>query len=325
MTLEEKHGTPSTGSDWNKELLPEVKFEEGTLEADLIEEGQSLMPDANDRYFVDGSDLPSLATWSDESLLHGISHQVSMCKLVSPLAYMTGREEYLAASFELNRRGLVAPAFRPTPSIPPASRGQQGVHMIIQRDRIVIDAHWLFCRGIRPDSNEHKWENLIGAAEMDWDLVSDFAAAKIKSEFRASSILGLTTQVQCQLVALRGETVQNRFKQLAVGDMSGSKRVPPRYEIVRLCINRWCELDRRMPRHASKYLAYAKACELLGPSARISEVSRLAALIIGSPPLSDRTANSVIRKLEAKVRELSSTLYSGPIPERYAQTSSGTS
>jgi hypothetical protein len=326
MTLDErsvpKDLATSTG---NHELPPEIKFEEGTFEAGLIEEGRDLMPSASERYYVDGSSLPSKASLSNESLVHTIQRRVAMCQLVSPLAYMTSRDDYLAASFELNERGLLAPAFRPTPMIPPPTLARERIHMIIQRDRIVIDAHWLFCRGERPVASETKWLGLISETEMDWDLVSDFAAAKIKNDYRANAILGLTVQTQCQLSALRGKIVQDRFKQIVASDMTGSIRIPPRYEIVRLCINRWCELDRRMVKHAAKYLAYAKASELLGEFARVSEISRLAAFITGTPALSDRTASAVIKKLDAKVQELCATVYSGPSPRPYLRISSGTS
>lgn len=232
----------------------------------------------------------------------------------APDDYVKVRDRYCAISVALNQRGLLAPAFREFPKISAHALKRGNEQMLIQRDRIVIDCHWLFCRAEVVEIYEGQWKGLLKRGKpLDMDRLATFAATKIKNESRAYGTLRLTDRQQCQLVALRGDSIGAQFKHLTVSTYSRSARVPSTMEPVERAINRWCEKDRRMVAHRSKYLAYAKAKALLGPGALIFEIAELAGLIMGDPPLQESAARLTLKKLAKKMDEFNAVVTSAAL------------
>lgn len=214
--------------------------------------------------------------------------------------YLVIRETFCALSLELNNRKLLAPAFRPNPTIPYGLKEHSKTQLAIQRDRVVIDCHWLHCRNERVTASEIKWKDLLDLKrDFQYEKVCEFASESIKNEYRADAILRLTPRQQFQLVALRGNKAVNQFSKLTKSIREkGKPRVPPRLETIELGINNWCEKDCRIEKYHSQYLAIGKSTELLGEEASIKQIAELTGLMLGEEPLSESTMRTKIKKIE---------------------------
>ncbi|HCY17385.1 MAG: hypothetical protein A2Z93_13345 [Curvibacter sp. GWA2_64_110] len=223
-----------------------------------------------------------------------------------PDDYLRIRERYCETSMALNVHGLWAPAFRSKISIPKKNSLHQPAHELIQQDRVVIDCHWLHCRQYRISPAEAQWRPLFKKdSEFPLALAQEFATRSITNEYRAEAILGLTHPLQVQLRALCGESVQTLFGNLTRYSRVDGKRVPAPLETVTLAVNRWAERDRRVASEKEKYIAHAKARELLksaSPTRR--EIAVLAGLIRGVPALSERTVCDLLKKIDKQLAKL---------------------
>lgn len=243
----------------------------------------------------DGSTQASLRD-EIESLVYGMKTSAD---------YMTIRERYCAVSVMLNQRGQWAPAFRPDVAVPYKKAERLPVHMLVLRDRIVLDCHWLHSRGERVSSRESNWRNLIKlTAPFSFEVAADFAQRSITVEARAEEILGLTIVQQAQLRGLRGQAMQDRISAIDKSRKVDRKRVPSHMEMAEIAINTWCGRDRRIVSQREKYLAVARAEALLQGIGLATWAQRaaLAALIEGTPPLSVTTYRDLVAKIIKKIR-----------------------
>ena len=214
--------------------------------------------------------------------------------------YLVIRNVFLDLSIELNSRGLIAPAFRPFPTIPRRIKKFSETHRAIQRDRVVIDCHWLHSRNERVSISENKWRGLLDTRrDFQYEKVAEFASTSITNEYRADGTLRLTPRQQCQLVAIRGNRTREQFDKLVTNEREkGKPRTPPRLELIELAINHWCERDCRVEKYRLQYFAIAKAVELLGNGATAKHIAELTGLILGEKPLSERSILAKRNKLK---------------------------
>lgn len=239
-----------------------------------------------------------------------ISHADLMAKLDALVAtnrdphdYMGVNADYCDISYRLNEYGLWAPAFRPNFTIPAKNAERLPVHEILQQDRIVFDCHWLHKNKHHVSCQEDRWKSLFNLdQEFDVELAEEFASRAIKDEYRAEAILGLTLRQQVQLRALRGTVAKAAAQGLIKYSRVDGKRIPSRLEVITLTVNRWAEKDPRVAKERDKYIAHAKARELLKPSSPTrKEIAELAGLIRGVPPLSERSVYGILKKLDKRL------------------------
>jgi len=230
-----------------------------------------------------------LATWLDEVVM----------KIETGESYMRHRDIYCMLSLALNKLGLQAPAFRPLPQIPWHANERTPEHMVHQRDRIVIDCHWLYCTKSKVYATEGVWRGIVNPKlTMQTDRIEKFAATKLRNDSRADEILELNPFQQAQMAAMRGTKVRQAFKALgaAVVDSAGG-RTPARFRQKTRKLQEWADSQPRFAKLYPKYRAYAMALELLEtPTTR--QVAQLAGLILGEPPLADSTATQTLMKLK---------------------------
>lgn len=212
--------------------------------------------------------------------------------------------DYLDTCYRLNEFGLWAPAFRPHFSIPAKKAERRSVHATMLQDRIVLDCHWLHSNKHQVFPREDRWKPLFNLHKsFDIELAEEFASRVIKSEYRAEAILGLTLRQQVQLRAIRGTVADLAFNELKKSSSTtDGKRIPSRLEVITLTVNRWAEKDPRVAKHRDKYIAHAKARELLKSSSPTrKEIAELAGLIRGVPPLSERSVFDTLDKLDKRL------------------------
>ncbi|MDO8340351.1 MAG: hypothetical protein Q7T59_00045, partial [Candidatus Woesebacteria bacterium] len=99
--------------------------------------------------------------------------------------YTELRERFLAASIELNKRGIVAPRFlgrqRLSFPLPPEQQ-------TYARDGQIIDLHWLSCHGTPSPSVD--WEDIFLPTGLNFPRAWEFACRKAGASYKAE-FLGL--------------------------------------------------------------------------------------------------------------------------------------
>lgn len=218
-----------------------------------------------------------------------------------PWGYIRNRDLYCMLALSLNELGLQAPAFRPSPTIPWLASEQTAEHLLIQRDRIAIDCHWLYCTKSRVYASEGNWSGLVNPKlGLQMTRIEKFAATKLSNDYRADDLMGLTELQQAQMAAIKSAKMQENFK--ALGAMvvgAGGVRTASRFKRIDRAIREWCSSQPRFEKHYGKYRAYARAVELLDrPS--VQQIATLAGYIAGEKPLSESSARqtlAVLRRL----------------------------
>lgn len=239
-----------------------------------------------------GYEQNELATWLDKVVM----------KIEAGESYMRHRDIYCMLSLALNTLGLQAPAFRPLPPIPWHADERTPEHMVLQRDRIVIDCHWLHCTNSKVYATEGVWRGIVNPKlTLQTGRIEKFAATKLRNESRADEILELKLFQQVQMAAMRGRKVHQAVKALgaAVIDSKGG-RTPAHFRQKTRKLQEWADTQPRFAKLYPKYRAYAMALELL-ESATTKQVAQLAGLILGEPPLADSTAAQTLVKLKSIV------------------------
>lgn len=250
------------------------------------------------KYVFPISELEPYKEWELEDILINLDKISRISRKIDK--YPLVRKAFCDLSIELNFRGLMAPAFRPSPTIPFGIKKFSEAHLAIQRDRLVIDSHWLHFRKERVSIAEVNWRGLLDTRkDFQYEKVAEFVSTSIRNEYRADAILRLTLRQQCQLAALRGNKTREQFDKLIKSERGeGKVRTPPRLEKVELAINHWCEIDCRVEKYRPQYLAIAKATELLGDGATAKHIGELTGLILGEKPLSERSILAKRNKLK---------------------------
>lgn len=213
--------------------------------------------------------------------------------------YLAVRDEYCSLSVQLNCDGKLAPAFRA--KVKPGRKFGDPVYMLIHRDQIVIDSHWLHSGKQMVDTEEDELRPLFDlAGPFLFDLAWVFAQKKWSDEYRVNEGLRLTPFQQCQLAALRSPDVQKRLDMIEKGAIVGKRRFPsPKAKFVQ-ALGEWCERDRRITAHRDSYIATWMARQMLGSGASVSLVAKLVALSLGE----EQQDNKTIRSREKNIAKI---------------------
>ena len=204
--------------------------------------------------------------------------------------YMRIRDEYCRLSISLNHSTLLAPAFRPFPTIPFLKKNQSESDKVLHRDRVVIDCHWLRCRNELVVPRDKEYGPLFDVSvPFSFNLAASFACENWSSKHRAEEALILTPWQQPQLLSMQDEAVRNRRKEAEEGIGRGVDRRQPKIVLVRKTIREWCRKDKRIIPHLKTYEDLWLARELLGDGASMNEIAKLGGMIAGVPPLSEKS------------------------------------
>lgn len=216
--------------------------------------------------------------------------------------YAVIRDEFVRVSLALNQLGLLAPAFRDQPRIPYDRKlWSKCTQLLI--DLIVIDCHWLFCRGERVSP---RWAELKGvfdhATPFDCALIAEQVGAKNWTpDFRVDELIRLSRRQQLQLVQLRGEAVRQSFRVVLDGGRAfedgKAKRIRPLIADVRAKITDWADRNHRVQGHEMMYESLWLASALLGGDASVRDIGELAALRCGRRPLDRKTVEGKLKVL----------------------------
>lgn len=205
------------------------------------------------------------------------------------------RDAFVKVSLELNQFGLLAPVFRDQPRIP-FKKYEQKAYTQLLIDQIVIDCHWLHCRG---EQLKPQWAELSAifssSANFDCDVLATQVAAKNWScDFRVEQLIIVTARQQAQLMQLRTKKLKERFRILLEGGRAfnsdgKSSRTKAKVSPIRMAIANWADRNHRVRGHEQIYESIWFAMELLDPEATKLEIAELAALRCGVKPLEPRT------------------------------------
>lgn len=247
------------------------------------------------------------------SSVQGTVEQPELAELLEELVaringgdgYQRHRMSFCTLSLAMNILGLKAPAFRPQPTIPKLASDQTPEHLLIQRDRIVIDCHWLYATKSKVYATEGTWRGMMNPKlALQMSRIEQFAATKLRNDSRADEILELNSFQQIQMAAMRGSKVQQAFQALREGKVdSTGHRTPARFRRITAKLQDWTDSQARFEKLYPKYRAYAMALELL-EAPTTEQVAQMAGLILGEPPLSYTTAAQTLAKLKELTRHL---------------------
>jgi hypothetical protein len=209
------------------------------------------------------------------------------------------RDEYCQMSILINLEGVIAPAFRPQPKVS-ATKGNP-IYFEIHRDQLVIDCHWLHCKGERITVRDTELRHLFDRAhEFPFGQAWAFAKQKWKSQHRVDEVLHLTIRQQCQLVTLHSKQVADRLERATKSTKPHGVRLPPKLAAVRQQLNEWGERSPRVVMHLKDYEHLWMASELLGVGAPPKHVAELFALAIGKS-LDEKTVRDKLKNLNGHI------------------------
>lgn len=169
--------------------------------------------------FIKHATSTSLKEASDAKLLEGLDLQTP--KLAEARErHASGdvaRSLYNAVASELNRRGTVAPCFRPR--LRPKSPNQKfrtKLDNLHSNDLQVLDLHWLFSRGFDPWRCGETCRPIFEAKDgSDFDLKAQlFAAHDWKMKEKCSG-LGLSPKEEWMLCVIRNRNIRDEFRSLS--------------------------------------------------------------------------------------------------------------
>jgi hypothetical protein len=185
---------------------------------------------------------------------------------------------------------------------------------LIQRDRIVLECHWLHSRGEHVVLDDDELEGLFDLDKpFDFELAEKFAIKPYKDLIRTEEYLSLTPNVQLQLRAMCG---QEMTKKLKAYDESSRRagatiRISPKARD-RQAINRWCEKKPIIKRHFAKHQANAKAQALLPSSySSFKEIAELSGLMRGVKPEDEKNLKNNLKSFNKYKQEIESGGSSG--------------
>ena len=205
------------------------------------------------------------------------------------------RAEFLHVSLALNQFGMLAPVFRDQPKMPyKRTEWKKFTQLLI--DQIVIDLHWLHCRGERLLP---RWPELKSLLQHGSEFDSDAIAKQIAGrgwtcEFRVNELITVCPRQQTQLMQLRCNEMKERFSILLEGkskreEGKRTSRTKAEASAVRMAIASWADNNHRVRGQEEMYESIWLAMRLLGSKAKPKEIAKLAAFRCGVKPLDRKT------------------------------------
>lgn len=199
--------------------------------------------------------------------------------LTSPttsVRYMQHRVEISQLGLALNRRGKIAPRFRPLPK-PAHTCAAGGPDEVLARDRQVIDCHWLHERGHRyVIDTELDFRELFTGESFDFKGAAEFARAKWTGE-RKLQALGIDDVLAAELAALQTDTIREKWK-----------RIDRSKAAWRSALNNATRRQRNVRSHIDDWIDVRVAMELIGLDAPAHELASLVARMRGTKPIDVR-------------------------------------
>lgn len=199
--------------------------------------------------------------------------------LTSPttsVRYMQHRVEIGQLGLALNRRGKIAPRFRPLPK-PAHTCAAGGPDEFLGRDRQVIDCHWLHERGHRyAIDTELDFRELFTGESFDFKGATAFARAKWTSE-RKLQALGIDDALAAELAALQTDTIREKWK-----------RIDRSKAAWRSALNNATRRQRNVRSHIDDWIDVRVGMELIGLDAPVHELALLVAKMRGTKPIDVR-------------------------------------
>lgn len=235
---------------------------------------------------------------------------INLAKILSDLVeswekhrdYIQIRDAYCNLSIAMNHEGLFAPAYRAYPKIHRHASKRTKDYHIIQKDRLIIECHWLRCRQESVVTRDQRYQPLFDVNQpFPFDLSEKFASENWSNKHRADEALYLTAQQQSQLLALQGDIVRERRTLAMDGVQEVGARVPPKVKVVRLVLRKWGEKKSAIVAQYEAYEALWLARELLDKDASRREIAKLAGLITGTSPLDESTVRLKLAGLEKRI------------------------
>lgn len=225
----------------------------------------------------------------DEGLMEGL-HKAYR----SPQPYPDKRSVYLRISIEMNRRGVIAPAFRPRVGLPP--KGLSAAQVIESNDRQVIDLHWLYCQRRVAVDCDLEFDALFRSEEFDFELAYSLVATNVSARYKALS-LGLMALDQFCLASIKtGEAreEERNIKRLLKG--LKNKLGAERHQLD--IVDRWYALG-----HAYMILEAAEKLDgLRRPSPPGSAVVSQYRLIVGDKGSTEGALRKQLRKVVTRLK-----------------------
>lgn len=216
--------------------------------------------------------------------------------------YADVRDAFCGVSIALNLEGTLAPAFRHQPKPRPKSAGKAAVQdEQLHRDRLVIDLHWLHCRGSAGFCGvvpQNSYAKLVDHSKpFDFEAAVSYAAEKLTSNERAVEQLGVSPEVQWQLATLKSSSHAQAHGGIHFGGRDGSKRVPSLISVIRAGVGSWALRSAGIRGEVQVYLNLWAAKKMLGSTARAHQIGELAALMEGTIALEKSTVSKKLARL----------------------------
>ncbi|MBM2769539.1 hypothetical protein [Burkholderia anthina] len=200
--------------------------------------------------------------------------------------YMQHRVEISQLGLALNRRGKIAPRFRPLPK-PAHICAAGGPDEFLGRDRQIIDCHWLHERGHRyVIDTELDFRELFTGESFDFKGATEFALAKWTSE-RKLKALGIDVATAAELAAIQSDATREKWKRL---DRSKAAR--------RSKLTNATRRQRNMRSHIEGWIDVCVAMDLLGRDAPPHELASLVARMHGNKPIDVRAMKRKVDAIE---------------------------
>lgn len=221
--------------------------------------------------------------------------------------YNAIREEFVQVSLALNQFKRLAPVFRDQPRMPfKRTEWKRFTQLLI--DQIVIDLHWLHCRGEKVNPVWPELQALLApSSKFDCVAIANRLAAKNwSSDFRVNELIFVNDRQQRQLMQLRSKALKETFRSVLEGKGKPDKadgRVAAKKAAVRMAIANWADRRHQIRGHEDMYESLWVARTLLSAKASYDDIGELAALRCGKPALDRKTVEGKLKTLDAKLKE----------------------
>lgn len=234
--------------------------------------------------------------------MDGLTHDVMVKRSIELASqfrrdrdYDAIRNEFVYVSLALNQWGMLAPVFRDQPQIPYNKKEWEKLTPLLN-DQIVIDLHWLYCRGERLLPRWPELKSLLqGAGGFDCNAIAEQIAERgWTCDFRVNELITVCPRQQTQLTQLRSKEMKERFRILLEGksELKEGKRAgrtKAEVSAVRMAIATWADGNHRVRGQEEMYVAIWLAMRLLGSKAKPKDIANLAAFRCGVKPLDRKT------------------------------------
>jgi len=254
--------------------------------------------------FLKGYNFPVRAmpvtTIDHETLKRSLSELAS--KITGLHEYFKFRHEWCELHLQINEYGMWAPGFRPWPKLPQKPRDNCAEYdHAIQRDRLVIESHWLQSRKelVNVDLKRETWIPLFDhAAPFDFDLAERFAQQVWSDHYRTGEVLCLTPLQQCQMFSLRTNNMKMHMKSFSQSSRGADNRsIQSPRSVIRTALAQWKERQPNLG-NLDQLLSRAEAMYYLGKDSSATQVARLAGLISGTRPQDAKTVSQSLKRLK---------------------------